>query len=123
MNTVVDPAWFQAAIQPLQNEVQQLSRDIRGGIMPDLKRLMNESRGDGTVVVFDIVPFTDGSDPTQPPNNLPPLHSVNAIENLNGLQIAAYFNGYGIVPPVGANTVATNCLQKDTLKQLVGACP
>jgi hypothetical protein len=53
-------------------------------------------------------------------NNLPPLHSSNVIENLNGYDLVQYLTGYGIVPPVGANPHATNCLQKETLKGLVG---
>lgn len=99
---------------------------------------MNQSRLDGTVVAFKVVPFTDGSDPTQPPvgfvlvssndgseltcdqNNLPPLHSVNAIENLNGHDVVAYLVGYGVVPPAGTNPHTTNYLQKDALKLLVG---
>jgi hypothetical protein len=53
-------------------------------------------------------------------HNLPPLLSVNAIENLNGHDLADYLNGYGVVPPVGANPHATNRLRKETLKGLVG---
>lgn len=114
----------QGAIQQLQDAIQQLCadlrNDIRAEIMPDLRRLMNQSRLDGTVVAFKVVPFTDGSDPTQPPNNLPPLHSVNAIENLNGHDVVAYLVGYGVVPPAGTNPHTTNYLQKDALKLLVG---
>ena len=54
-------------------------------------------------------------------NNLPPLHSINAINNLNGADLIQYLNGYGIAPPVGANPHATNHLRKETLKGLVGA--
>ena len=53
--------------------------------------------------------------------NLPPLHSVNAIENLNGHDLVEYLTGYGIVPPVGANPHAINRLRKETLKGLIGA--
>ena len=55
-------------------------------------------------------------------NNLPPLDSVSAIENLNEQHLIAYLNGYGVIPiPAGANPHATNWLQKETLKGLVGA--
>lgn len=95
---------------------------------------MNQRRGEGFVVAFEIVPFVNGSDPTQPPvsassngyklisdqNNLLPLHSVNDIDNLNGHDLVRYLNGYGIVPPVGLNPHATNRLRKDTLKGFVG---
>lgn len=98
---------------------------------------MNQSKEDGDVVRFEIVPLNDGSDPTQPPvsysissndgsqltcdqHNLPPLHSFNTIESLNGRQLLAYLNGYGVVPPVGAK-LATDRFWKETLKCLVGA--
>jgi hypothetical protein len=95
---------------------------------------MNQRRGNGTVVPFKVVPFVNGNDPTQPPvscgfypplfndgsefaydqDNLPPLYSVNEIENLNEHDLLEYLNGYGVVP------LATNYLQKETLKRLVG---
>ena len=53
-------------------------------------------------------------------HNLPPLHSVNAIENLNGHDLVDYLTGYGVVPPVAANPHATNRLRKETLKDFVG---
>ena len=28
---------------------------------------MNQRRGEGTVVPFEVVPFANGNDPTQPP--------------------------------------------------------
>jgi len=80
---------------------------------------MNESRGDGDVVQFEIVPFNDGSDPTQPPHNLPPLHSFNVIETLHGAQLVAYLNGYGVV----LHPLATNDLRKEVLKGLIGGSP
>lgn len=61
----------------------------------------------------------DVSESTCDQNNLPPLHSVNAIENLNEHDLVAYLVGYGVVPPAGTHT--TNYLQKDTLKHMVGA--
>jgi len=83
---------------------------------------MNQRRGEGNVVPYEVIPFINGNDPTQPPHNLPPLGSVNAIENLNGHDLAAYLTGYGIIPlPAGANPHATNRLWKETLKGLVGA--
>jgi len=95
---------------------------LRTDILPDLKRLMNQRRGEGNVVPYEVIPFTNGNDPTQPPHNLPPLVSVNAIETLGGLALAAYLTNYGIVPlPAGASPHATNRLRKETLKGLVGA--
>lgn len=53
--------------------------------------------------------------------NLPRLGTVNAIETLNGHNLVQYLNGYGIVPPVGANPYATNRIRKEALKTYVGA--
>ncbi|KIJ99349.1 hypothetical protein K443DRAFT_679969 [Laccaria amethystina LaAM-08-1] len=115
----VDPPW----IQPIQAGIQQILgaiQQLHAGIVPDLKRLMNQHRADGAVIEYEIVPFTNGDDPTQPPHNLPYLGSVNAIENLDGNELVGYLNGYGVVPPAGTNPVATNLLQVQTLKRLVG---
>ncbi|KAF8812885.1 hypothetical protein BYT27DRAFT_7132131 [Phlegmacium glaucopus] len=118
----VAPRWFQGAIQQLRVDLQNDMRSmIRAEILPDLKRLMNKHRGEGIVVPFEVVPFTNGSDPTQPPNNLPPLHSINVIENLNENDLVEYLTGYGVIPPVGANQYISNHLQKETLKGLVRA--
>ena len=66
--------------------------------------------------------YNDRSELTCDQGNLPPLVSVNAIDNLNGQDLAAYLTGYGSVPlPVGGNPHATNRLRKETLKGLVGA--
>ena len=66
--------------------------------------------------------YNDRSELTCDQYNLPPLGSVNAIENLNGHGLVVYLTGYGIVPlPAGANPHATNRLRKETLKGLVGA--
>jgi len=119
----VAPAWFQAAIQQLRIDIRNdIRNDIRADILPDLKQLINRQRGEGDVVPFEIVPFNNGTDPTQPPNNLPPLHSVNAIQNLNGHDLVSYLHGYNVIPaPGGPNPHATNRLQKDILKKKVGA--
>ncbi|KAH9172503.1 hypothetical protein EDB89DRAFT_906722 [Lactarius sanguifluus] len=112
-------------IHQLHNEIQQFHVDLqntRAEILPDVKRLINQSRGHGNVVPFEVVPFTDGTDPTLPPHNLPPLHTVNVIDNLSEQSLTTYLTHYGIVPlPTGGSPDATNHLQKETLKQLVGA--
>jgi hypothetical protein len=75
--------WFQTAGQQLQAEIWL---DIRAKILPELKRvcpdslhpdvtskliqkfqLRNRARLDGIVVPYEIVPFDNGADPTQPP--------------------------------------------------------
>ncbi|KIJ05657.1 hypothetical protein PAXINDRAFT_21107 [Paxillus involutus ATCC 200175] len=116
------PPWVQGIIQPLLTDLRSdMWTMMRAEFLPDFKRLVNQHRGDGKVVSFDIVPFTNGSDPTQPPDNLPPLHSIDVIENLNEHDLVEYLNGYGVVPPVGTNPHATNHLQKEILKGLVGS--
>ncbi|KAF5375656.1 hypothetical protein D9615_009374 [Tricholomella constricta] len=83
-----------------------IRNDIRAELVPDFKRLVNHQRGDGTIVPFEIVPFTNGDDPTQPPHNLPRLLSVNSVEDLNGRDLAAYLTGYGkLMPGLGLYTV------------------
>jgi len=99
------PLWVQQLRLDVQNDVRNI---IRAEVLPDLKRLMNQHRGDGSVVPLEVVPFTNGDNPTQPPN-------------LNGHNLNQYLNGYGVAPPVGANPHATNHLWKETVKSLVGA--
>ncbi|KAH9163049.1 hypothetical protein EDB89DRAFT_2242905 [Lactarius sanguifluus] len=112
-------------IHQLHNEIHQVQVNLqktRAEILPALKRLINQSRGQGNVVPFEVVPFTDGTDPTLPPYNLPHLHTVNVINNLSEQFLTTYLTHYGVVPlPIGENSVATNYLQKETLKQKVGA--
>ncbi|KAK9357176.1 hypothetical protein V1504DRAFT_465463 [Lipomyces starkeyi] len=54
---------------------------------------------DGVRTPFYIIPFRDGSLPTQPPHSLPALSNVDVIENLNAGQLREYCTGYGY--PVG----------------------
>ncbi|KAM6492393.1 hypothetical protein JOM56_012117 [Amanita muscaria] len=69
----------------IQNDLQQLRGqvDIMASVLPELKRLTNQQRGDGTLVHYEVVPFVNGMDPTLPPYNLPRLDSVTTIDNLN----------------------------------------
>jgi len=34
---------------------------------------INMNRGDGTIIAYDIVPFADGTNPTEPPVRIPPV--------------------------------------------------
>ncbi|KAF5375662.1 hypothetical protein D9615_009378 [Tricholomella constricta] len=121
----VAPPWFQDAIEHFRVEFRNEMRAmIRAEVFPKLHRLMNQRVEDGTIIPYVYLPFTNGDDPTQPPHNLPPLDNVNAIENLNEQDLAAYLTGYGINPlPASPNPhmYTTNLLQKDTLKGLIGA--
>jgi hypothetical protein len=52
-------------------------------------------------------------------HGLPPLLSYQSIEGLRGQQLIEYLDGYGVVPPVGANPRGTNRLRKEALKRAV----
>ncbi|KAF8505038.1 hypothetical protein BU17DRAFT_71558 [Hysterangium stoloniferum] len=64
LTTPIAPPWFQASVQQLQADIRA---DVRAKILPKLRRNMNQSRGDGRVKAYAIVPFTNGDDPTQLP--------------------------------------------------------
>ncbi|KAI9447209.1 hypothetical protein BJY52DRAFT_366245 [Lactarius psammicola] len=114
------PPWLQGTT--IQQLCANIQNDIRQEFVPDLKRLMNHNRGNGNVVPFEVIPFTDGSDPTLPPHNLPPLHSINVIRNLDEQTLATYLTHYGVVPlpSVVGDPLATNEFQKDRLRIFVG---
>ncbi|KAF8498315.1 hypothetical protein BU17DRAFT_72341 [Hysterangium stoloniferum] len=87
--------WFQASVQQLRADI---IADVRAMIVPELRRVclkycicslqkMNQSRGDGRVKAYAIVPFTNGDDPTQLPHNLPCVSSVDDIDDLNGITL------------------------------------
>jgi len=117
------PPWLHPALQQLRQEIRDdIRNEIRNELVPiraQLKRRINWGRGDGGVVAFDIVPFADGSDPTQEPHELDPLHSFAIINNLEGPEIINYLNGYGIPLPQGAHPLETNQLRKDALRMAV----
>ncbi|KAK9427654.1 hypothetical protein V1505DRAFT_317250 [Lipomyces doorenjongii] len=50
---------------------------------------------DGDQIPFALVPFNDGSMPTEYPHNLPPLYRLMDIEGLNAEHLRAYCTGYG----------------------------
>lgn len=47
------------------------------------------------VPALEVVPFLNGTWPTDPPHNLPPLVDVGIINALAGPQATAYLVGYG----------------------------
>ncbi|KAJ8098225.1 hypothetical protein POJ06DRAFT_239951 [Lipomyces tetrasporus] len=49
----------------------------------------------GVGMLFWVVPFNDGSMTTDHPHNLPPLHTLANINNLNMARLRAYCAGYG----------------------------
>lgn len=102
---------------------------------PTHTKLMNHNRDDGACgVPYEVVPFTNGDDPTQPPvscacaspgseltcdqHNLPPLHSVYVIKSLDNQQLSAYLTGYGTSP-----LQVPDDRQKWTLGRYIGCKP
>ncbi|KAK9373326.1 uncharacterized protein V1513DRAFT_459910 [Lipomyces chichibuensis] len=88
---------------PLQDAQTDISRRldtvVRTQNLPLIgpRREREENRtADGEHVPFRIVPFNDGSMPTEQPINLPPLYTLAAIEELNFDQLRAYCAGYGV---------------------------
>ncbi|KAM6497600.1 hypothetical protein JOM56_005548 [Amanita muscaria] len=115
------PPWFQGAVQQLRNDIQNDIQQLRNDVQQLRNDVMNQGRGDGNIVRFEIIPFANGNDPTLQPHNLPPLYSVDTIQQLDGATLSAYLTGYGIDPlPAAGNPDATNRLRKETLKRLVG---
>ncbi|KAH9046512.1 hypothetical protein EDB84DRAFT_1466077, partial [Lactarius hengduanensis] len=128
----VAPPWAQQFRLDLQNDLtthlrqvridirQDMRSEMRSQILTHLRRyLMNQGRGTGTIVPLEIVPFVNGDDPTVPPHNLPPLHSVEDIEALNEDDLIIYLTQYGVHPlPGGANPLAA-C--RHALRGSVGA--
>ncbi|KAF8495738.1 hypothetical protein F5888DRAFT_1709685 [Russula emetica] len=82
---VAAPAWFQPAMTA-----------ILAPIRMTLAQTRNHELHDGTFTPFTIVPFNDGSMPTEAPHNLPPLVNVAAIRALTAPQTTAYTAGYGL---------------------------
>ncbi|KAK9357772.1 hypothetical protein V1504DRAFT_442632 [Lipomyces starkeyi] len=89
-------------IREIQEDMRQVRRDIRRmqEAQTDMSRRLNtveENRAaDGERILFRIVPFNDGSMPTEHPHNLPPLHTLAAIEGLNFDQLREYCAGYEV---------------------------
>ncbi|KAK9489760.1 hypothetical protein V1508DRAFT_427078 [Lipomyces doorenjongii] len=102
-------------IREIQDDMRQVRRDIRRmqEAQTDMSRRLDtvvraqnlpligprreENRAaDGEHVLFRIVPFNDGSMPTEHPNDLPPLYTLAAIEGLNFDQLRAYCAGYEV---------------------------
>ena len=53
-------------------------------------------------------------------HNLTPLRSLDIIDNLDGNELVAYLQGYGVsTPPTSATPVATDRLRKEKLKAMV----
>ncbi|KAF8222386.1 hypothetical protein L208DRAFT_1446391 [Tricholoma matsutake] len=79
------PAWFQPAMTAIMAPFQVM-----------LAQTQNHLRHDGSFTPFTIVPFNDGSMPTQAPHNLPPLVTAAAIRALTVAQSTAYAVGYAL---------------------------
>ncbi|KAK9327446.1 hypothetical protein V1520DRAFT_348852 [Lipomyces starkeyi] len=88
----------QTRMQETQTDMsRRLDTVVRVQNLPLIGPRREENRAaDGEHVLFRIVPFNDGSMPTEHPNNLPPLYTLAAIEGLNFDQLRAYCAGYEV---------------------------
>ncbi|KAF5379190.1 hypothetical protein D9615_005901 [Tricholomella constricta] len=86
----VAPPWFAPA--------------LAAGLAPLMRTAhinYNLCAGDGHSRRFQVVPFLDGTLPTGPPHNLPPLVNLQVVNTLTGPQATAYLQGYGQPVPNG----------------------
>ncbi|KAF8800395.1 hypothetical protein BYT27DRAFT_7117675 [Phlegmacium glaucopus] len=91
------PAWFHPAMTT-----------ILAPIRITLAQTRNHQLHDGSFTPFTIVPFNDGTMPTQNPHNLPPLVNAAAIRQLTAGESTLYAVGYelGNIGPAPARRVA-----------------
>lgn len=91
------PAWFEPAMTTLLAPIRITLAQTR-----------NFHFLDGSIIPFMIVPFNDGSMPTEAPHNLLPLVNVAAVRALTEAQTTAYAVGYalGNVGPAPAGRAA-----------------
>ncbi|KAK9320578.1 hypothetical protein V1517DRAFT_354375 [Lipomyces orientalis] len=68
---------------------------VQADILSRLDNVANRA-ADGVNTTFSVIPFRDGSMPTEHPHNLPPLHRLAAVNTLNREHLNAYCAGYGI---------------------------
>jgi len=79
------PAWFHPAMTTILAPIRITFAQTR-----------NNQLHDGSFTPFTIVPFNDGSMPTEAPLNLPPLVTAAAIRALTAAQSTAYAVGYAL---------------------------
>ncbi|KAF8329677.1 hypothetical protein F5887DRAFT_1082326 [Amanita rubescens] len=96
------PPWFEESIkEAIDDAIKPIMTDIRK-IKNDLATVKRQSAMtyNHTFVIFNsdpfvIVPFPDGKDPTEEPNPLPPLTSLQAVKDLSENNVETYFENYG----------------------------
>ncbi|KAJ3317376.1 hypothetical protein HDU76_001205 [Blyttiomyces sp. JEL0837] len=59
-------------------------------------RSHNASCLDGMSKPYLVVNNKDGIDPTQPPNNLPPIGNITALNTMSGDMLTCYLDFYGL---------------------------
>ena len=101
-------------LAPIQIMLAQVCLDLVALYKTNEFQIRNHQLRDGGFAPFTVVPFNDGSMPTQAPvsfpsvdsqknlrigdtqHNLPPLVNVAAIRALTAAQTTAYAAGYGL---------------------------
>ncbi|RDB15799.1 hypothetical protein Hypma_003643 [Hypsizygus marmoreus] len=88
----VEPPWFKPTVHAALTKAF-------ADFMRCTMTAQNMMSGDGRVRPFRVVPFIDGSLPTDPPHNLPALLNVAVINALTGEEATAYLVGYDLPVP------------------------
>ncbi|KAF8872357.1 hypothetical protein BD779DRAFT_1573290 [Infundibulicybe gibba] len=86
---------MERALRPILDNLNELERgQVR--IWRNSAIVYNGTCSTGDNASFVVVPFADGTDPTEQPHYLPPLKSCQAVYDLNSRQRDAYCRGYGL---------------------------
>jgi len=88
IDTPQAPPWFTLLNQQM---IQMENR-----IMTKVNKIANRQRGSGRGFPYEIILFPDGSDPTGPNHNLPPLVNIDVVSRLTEPQLLSYLTGYGV---------------------------
>eukprot|EP00123_Amoebidium_parasiticum_P008808 comp19032_c0_seq4/m.21447 comp19032_c0_seq4/g.21447 ORF comp19032_c0_seq4/g.21447 comp19032_c0_seq4/m.21447 type:complete len:182 (-) comp19032_c0_seq4:457-1002(-) len=91
---------LKADIKELKDDNKELNSTLKK-MEQRMCKAFNRTCSDGMAVSFEVVRFPDGSDPTQPPHELPPLCNVEDLKKLTGPEMKTYLEGYNAVVPKG----------------------
>ncbi|KAK9249744.1 hypothetical protein V1507DRAFT_500365 [Lipomyces tetrasporus] len=86
----------QTEMRQEQTEMRQEQTEMRQTITEILNPIQANRDRDGVQLTLNIIPFADGSMPTQHPHNLPPLFTLAAMNGLERPQLDQYCQGYDI---------------------------
>ncbi|KAF8223689.1 hypothetical protein L208DRAFT_1411515 [Tricholoma matsutake] len=91
------PAWFAGALAAgLATALPPLLTRALAPLTKTISQVHNQQCDDGVHLQYKVLPFTDGTFPTDQEHGLPALVNVNSIRALTGPQASAYLAGYGL---------------------------